>query len=177
MAGMTEADLVNVRAVLEQYGQATVALMREKLTEVRQRRSADGRLLSLRTNAVATGNLERSLVYAVEWAGRNFEIEFGMADYGKFVDKGRGPGKMPPIDAIKGPGKMPPIDAIKEWARVRGLPERIAFPVARRIGREGTAARPFFGSSVDEGIEGLVRDIQEAYARDAQAFLDRQTGG
>lgn len=163
MATMTESDLVNVRTVLEAYGQSTVALMREALTETRQRRRGNGQLRALRTNAVATGELERSLAYQVTWNGSSFEVDFTMVDYGVYVDRGRRPGKQPPI----GP--------IKEWARVRGLPESIAFPVARTIGREGIAARPFFGSSVDEGTDQLVQRLAEAYALDVEAWLARQT--
>jgi len=51
---------------------------------------------------------------------------FNDTEYASYADKGRRP------------GRMPPVDAIKAWCRVKGIPENAAYPIALKIAREGT---------------------------------------
>lgn len=162
--GMGPDDFPETLALLESYGQSTVLEMREKLEQPRQRRTGGGRLRSLRTNAVATGNLVRSIHFKVEWSGKAYGIEFEMADYGVYVDGGRRP------------GGFPPLERIREWCRVKGIPVRAAYPIARRIAEEGIAARPFFGSTVEAGLEDFLLRLSESVAADTQSWLDRRLG-
>lgn len=81
----------------------------------------------------ATGTLLNSIGYEVrESAPGVSELAIFMADYGIYVDKGRKP------------GKMPPVSAIREWCKVKGIPEKAAFPIARNIGRFGIPATNFY---------------------------------
>lgn len=66
--------------------------------------------------------------------------------YGLFVERGRRPGKFPPISAIQG------------WARRHGIPP---FLVARAIARRGTRPQPFVQPSLDKN---RVR-IDQLFAR------------
>ena len=50
--------------------------------------------------------------------------------YSLFVERGRGP------------GKQPPVDAIRRWTVHKGIDPAAAYPIARAIGRRGT--RPTF---------------------------------
>jgi len=52
-------------------------------------------------------------------------------DYTIFVDKGRSP------------GKQPPLLAIQQWCTRKSIDTRFAFPIARKIGREGLPATNF----------------------------------
>lgn len=156
---MTAADLIETRRVLERFGEEAAFQMRETLTETRQRRTGDGRLRSLRGDTVATGSLLRSVRWEIVTDGRTLELEFPLADHWEFVEYGRRPGRMPPI----GP--------IRDWLRVRGLPESMAFPVARRIGRDGIAARPFVRPAVTDRLEQLALDLADAYASDLARYI------
>lgn len=157
---MTSKDFPNVLAVLEAYGSSTVQLMKDTLSEVKQTRSGNGAFRSLRSNAIATGNLRNSITFDVVWKdGVSSTIEFTMDAYGKFVDSGRRP------------GKQPPLDVIKEWTRIKGLPEGIAYPIARKIGQEGIAARPFIQVSIDKGREAMIEELSVAYSIDISNLI------
>lgn len=79
-------------------------------------------------------------------------------DYAAFIEYGTGPlGRQP--NALSGPlpegyvhgsgGKMPPLKLILEWVKRKGItfgsmtPEQTAFLIARKIGRDGIAPKPF----------------------------------
>ena len=54
-----------------------------------------------------------------------YSLSFSYLFYGKFVDKGRNP------------GKMPPLDDIRDWCRIKGIPQQYAYPIAKKIGEKG----------------------------------------
>lgn len=60
-------------------------------------------------------------------------------NYAGFVHNGRMPGKVDP-------------EAIEDWAKVKGLPEGAAYPIARKIAREGTEGEPWISDYI-EGAE------------------------
>jgi len=62
--------------------------------------------------------------------------------YGLWVERGRRPGKAPPIEAIAG------------WARRHGVNP---FVVARAIARRGTRAQPFVEPSLQRNLPALRR--------------------
>lgn len=57
-----------------------------------------------------------------------------------------------PANYGRGPGKMPPIDAIQAWARRHGLGDdrSTAFLIARAIGRSGTRGLHFWEDAEKE---------------------------
>lgn len=84
----------------------------------------------------ASGNLINSLNYKVTQVNDSFYIEIIAADYLKFVDKGRKPGKMPPIKAIKPWVEMKGIKIIGKNQKVL-TSESAAYLIARSIGEDG----------------------------------------
>ena len=58
--------------------------------------------------------------------GTSYTLKIVAEHYLKYVDEGR-----------KAGGKAPPIAPIKEWAKLKGLPEGLAFPIAKNIGKNG----------------------------------------
>lgn len=111
----------------------------------------------------ATGNLIRSLRYEIIWDGTVLDIQFSMADYGQFVESGRKPNS-----------KQPPISAITPWLAVKGIPQQFAFPIARKIGKDGIKPVPFFGSTLEASQKQLAQDLQSAYATDLSRWLAKQ---
>lgn len=56
--------------------------------------------------------------------------------YSLFVERGRGP------------GGMPPVSAIRRWTILKGIDPGAAYPIARKIGREGTRPTYFMSRAV-----------------------------
>jgi len=65
--------------------------------------------------------------------------------------------------------RMPPPDALKPWLRRKGLPESMAFPLARAIARRGIQARPAFQNALAQKGAAHVR----LQARELQAAAVR----
>lgn len=80
------------------------------------------------------------------------------AKYGEFVDKGRRP------------GKMPPLKTIQDWCMVKGIPEKMAFPIALKIKREGTKGANF-SDTITESIKELTELIAKELAKDTMVIL------
>lgn len=77
---------------------------------------------------VASGDLIKSLDTRVfkTGFGTSYTLKIIAEEYLKYVDEGRRAGS-----------KAPPIQPIKEWARLKGLDEGLAFPIAKSIGEKG----------------------------------------
>lgn len=89
---------------------------------------------------VASGQLRGSIKVTQQRAGggrftRGFTV---VADvpYSLWVERGRGP------------GRMPPVDAIRRWTVHKGIDPSAAFPIARKIGRVGTKPTYFMSRAV-----------------------------
>lgn len=97
----------------------------------------DMKALIKMNGSYASGNLYRSVrSFAKKRAGGTYELIIDYVYYGLFVDKGRNP------------GKQPPLDDIREWCRLKGIPEEAAYPIARKIGKKGYKGKPFTGKAV-----------------------------
>ena len=74
----------------------------------------------------ATGSLINSN-RATVLAGNTYVIAEGRAaEHWKYAGNGRGP------------GKMPPTRALHPWLRAKGIDIRAAFPIARKMAKEGS---------------------------------------
>jgi hypothetical protein len=142
-----EADLIETRKVLQGWGDNVLNSMR-------------GILVS--NGKSASGNLINSLSYQITFNGDNLDIEFQMPQYGEFVDAGRRP------------GKQPPLSSISQWAQIRGIPQKAVFPIARKIGREGIKPTPFFQTSIDNNIDLLVSQLEDAMVKDIDGYIQKQ---
>lgn len=141
---MTELDLVNTRRVLEAFGEETVESMRNIL---------------ISNGKDASGELIRSLSYQITYEESDIDIEFSMVDYGQFVDKGRKP------------GKQPPISSISKWLAIKGIPQKFAFPIARKIGLKGIEPTPFFDSTISDKTRELISSLEIAYSKDIEVWI------
>lgn len=92
-------------------------------------------------NINATGDLSKSAVnWDIKYENDVFRVVFNLEHYWYYVENGRRP------------GKMPPIDVIKDWIQVKRMVPRplhdkipstdqLAFMIARKIGRDGIPGR------------------------------------
>ena len=98
----------------------------DKLNEIGEEIVKDMANIITKKNAIASGNLLRSLSYDVEFSkDGKWELIIEYADYGYFVDKGRNPGKFPP-----GP-------AIKNWMSRKGIPAEAFWAIMTKIKKAG----------------------------------------
>ena len=75
------------------------------------------------------------------------------ADHALYVEKGRRP------------GKRPPMSAIQRWMAAKGIPSRAAFPIARAIGKRGIKGRPcFLKADVQQHIKRILKDELVAWS-------------
>lgn len=85
----------------------------------------------------ATGNLADTQSVEIDYSNNTWTITLKMADYWKYLEYGRRP------------GKMPPVDKILEWINVRKilprnnkkLPQKsLAFAISKSIAKKGIPA-------------------------------------
>lgn len=134
----------NARKLIEQWGQDLVADVLAALES---------------HDKVATGRLYLSVRHEVVEALDELRVLVYEEDYGKHVDSGRAP------------GGMPPLDRIREWCRVRGIPARAAWPIARRIARIGTQPTNYFRAPLSVRLALLREELPPALAEDMRGRL------
>lgn len=89
-----------------------------------------------------TGRLGGSITHSIAGGGANLTGRVAPSvAYGLFVEKGRRP------------GRMPPVDTVASWARRHGINP---FVLARAIGRRGTKARPFMEPAYGQNVGKII---------------------
>lgn len=112
-------------------------------------------------NKVASGKLLRSLDYEVVEVLGNLIIRVSSEDYLDFVDKGRKPGKRPPIGPIK---KW--IDNRKISPKNKQTKDQLAFAIAKSIGKKGIKPTNVIEKSINQLIQNKTKLLTEAAAND-----------
>ncbi len=95
-------------------------------------------------------DIYKKLKLVVKPKGSGVEVTNNLPDYAIFVDKGRRP------------GKQPPLKNIREWCRRKGINQDAAFPIARAIGKRGIKATNFMEPYRD--FKRLILGLQETVA-------------
>lgn len=83
---MEDIKWTHLQEVLDRYGQYFIEAVKRKM---------------LQNGSNATGNLVNSFAYRTFIEDGHYGVEVEMEDYWKYVDEGRRPGKMPPVEKIK----------------------------------------------------------------------------
>lgn len=120
-------------------------------------------------NKIATGILYDSISYEVDPKGG---VIFYYEDYGEYVESGRKKGIMPPV----GP--------LIQWAKVKGLEqfrdkkgrfisnEQRGWAIAMGIKKNGIKAFPFYQDAIDQSINDLTYQLEEAVAQSIEADIE-----
>jgi len=104
---------------------------------------------------VDTGRLRASITMEIDkgvipqWANIGPSVK-----YGKFVEFGRSPGRMPPPAAL-----IP-------WMKRHGMPASAAFVLARAIAKRGIKPKPF----MQDGYKAAGRAIDRIWGRTSRAI-------
>lgn len=89
-------------------------------------------------NKLATGELIRSIDYALGEDKGKYFIELIAAEHFEYVEFGRRP------------GTWAPIAPLKKWVVLKGMPESAAYAVRNKIYKRGINAFPFLEISIKE---------------------------
>ena len=97
----------------------------------------------------ATGNLINSIRGYVEYKGTILSVVIDVADYWRYVEYGRKPGKFPPIDKIRQWTKVKPV--LPRPGKNGKLPteNQLAFLIARKIAKKGIPATHSLSKTVN----------------------------
>lgn len=103
-----------------------------------------------------THNLQRTITHEVTTQGTNVIGRAGTnSNYGKIVEDGRTPGRMPPPGALLG------------WMRRHGIDARYEFVVARSINRR-KRPRPYLKPALAKNRAAITREMDQVLRRVAQ---------
>jgi len=121
---------------------------------------------------IATGTLANSISYVINI--QTGAIEFLYEDYGNNVESGRRVG-----------GRMPPLAAIEKWAKTKGLSQARnkkgqfasnkarAWAIATAIHRDGIPKFPFFQMAIDQAIQQLYPELENAAVKDMENMFNQ----
>ena len=145
----------NLRAVLEEYGEAVAQRYKDNL--VRDKRPASGRL----TDSISTH---------VKVDGGDYVVQMDLEEYWKWLESGTG-GRSPAAKIHNPNRKFPPVSALLQWVRVKpGLPrpselteEQFARKIAGKIYWYGTEGKP--------SLEDAKRDVTAEWRTRIEAAL------
>lgn len=145
-----EISLIEVGRVLSEYAKRFEELIKRKIQE---------------EDLIATGNLLASIYTEVILDGVVYKVILNSLDYIKYLEHGTRP-------------HFPPEEPIIKWIRARKLPTRetcggnlpsekqLSFLVRRKIGLEGTEAKPIIATTTKELNEQYIPRIVEALKTD-----------
>ncbi len=103
----------------------------------------------LNKDAKASSTLINSLDFELSFAVNQIVLSITAEDYFRYIDEGRKP------------GKTPPVSKIIEWTKYKNIDSKLAFPIARKIGKFGIQPRNILLEIIKEQelkIEGKLSD-------------------
>lgn len=166
----------NTEAYLNAFAQR---VLQQAQLELGAYRTEDGK----RKRIDSTGTLRNSLPgsYSIKVMPNSMSLKFfeendAWQTYGYVVDKGRNPGKMPPVDAIKKWIRQKPLRLrdLKTGSFVKMTDKKVdsvAFAIATKMKKEGTKPTYFFTTPFRLAFETLPEELGQAYALDVADFL------
>ena len=129
----------------------------------------------LEAEQMNNGELYRTISYSVSTVSSGWVISVSLADYWKYVEYGRRPGKMPPVSAIENWIKVkqiiPHSMTLKSGKTVIPTIPQLSFLIARSIGRRGIAPKPLFKNSFEAAKQQFIQVIKDAITQDIKENL------
>lgn len=121
----------------------------------------------------ATGNLQNFQTH-ITLNDTTLSVSFELEDYWKYVEYGRGPGRMPPIDKIESWIRVKPIVPDPVSGKIPDT-RQLAYLIARKIGREGTPAqKPLTNTLYSEEVNILINAIKHNIVEQVTKYLNEE---
>ena len=133
--------------------------------------------LKRRKKNTKEAKLSNSLGYNLKvYKSGGLELGFEAADYFKYVEEGRKPGKMPPVSAIAKWIRIKPIKLRdSKTGRFKAKTDTninsAAFGIAKHIGAYGVEPTWFFRDAFKMHYKRINKDLIKAYAKDVAKFM------
>ena len=113
----------------------------------------------------ATGNLSNSIETHFDIEGETYSVIIELADYWKYVEDGRGPGKFPPPDQIKDWIRFKRIVPSAQSSRKVPSTEQLAYLIGRKIATQGTKATHFLSETLESPeVLQMLEEIEDLIA-------------
>ena len=129
----------------------------------------------LEAEKMNNGELYKKISYSVSTGTGGWVISVSLADYWKYVEYGRRPGKMPPVSAIENwinvKQIVPHSMTLKSGKTVIPTIPQLSFLIARSIGRRGIAPKPLFKNSFEAAKQQFIQVIKDAITQDIKESL------
>ena len=129
----------------------------------------------LEAEKMNNGELYRNIKYSVSTGTGGWVISVSLADYWKYIEYGRRPGKMPPLEVIEKWIDVKEIKphsmTLKSGKTVIPTPPKLPFLIARSIGRRGIAPKPLFQKSFEVAKQQFMQVIKDAITQDIKENL------
>lgn len=121
----------------------------------------------------ASGLLGDTMKPIVTINGDSFKVEIELQSYWDYVEKGRRPGKFPPVNRIR---EWISVKPVRPYPDSRGkLPtvDQLTYLIGRKIAREGIAPKPFFQPAKEETERYFSEALALAIDEDVSAFIEK----
>lgn len=156
--------------------------LKDELNAFRKRVIQQAKSNLTKTGKNTSKRLYNSLDSDLKVSQSSFQLDFMMAKYGEFVDKGVSGVKNKYDTPYSYKSKMPPPSKLDKWIVRRGLAPRdnkgkllnrksLQFVIARSIYRKGFKPSLFFTKPFENEYKKLSTDLIEAYGLDMEQFL------
>lgn len=132
--------------------------------------------LLIRDNKKASGNLISSLKpVSIEFTNNKYQCSIHIADYWKYVEYGRRPGKFPPINKILNWIKVKPVIPRPMNGLKPPTEPQLAFLISRKIARDGIKAGNQFTEALNLTWTKWEQTISDAISEDLNQAIDLVT--
>lgn len=151
---MTANDFKHTMKVLNDFGNFIITNYKRQLED----------------EEISNGELYKTISYNVSTTTGGWLISVSLANYWKYVEYGRRPGKMPPLSAIENwinvKQIIPHSITLKSGKTVVPTIPQLSFLIARKIGRDGIQPRPLFKNSFEAAKKQFIELIKDAIEQD-----------
>lgn len=124
----------------------------------------------IETGSVASSTLVNSVTTSVKVGTNRISVVMELADYWKWVEDGRKPGKFPPVDNIINWIQVKPIIPqpyqIPSGREVTPTEKQLAYLIGRKIANEGIEGKHQLSETNDALFEQFRERITEALIQD-----------
>ena len=156
---MTASDFKHTMKALNDFGKVII----------------DNYKSQLEAEQMNNGELYRNIKYSVSTGTGGWAVTISLAAYWKYLEYGRRPGKMPPLEVIEKWIDVKEIKphsmTLKSGKTVIPTPPQLPFLIARSIGRRGIAPKPLFQKSFEAAKQQFMQVIKDAITQDIKENL------
>ena len=158
MAQDTLISFENLERVLNEYGKEVRNLYQLNLVH---------------SDRIASGELLNSCEFELQVNGSTYSVVLSMADYWKYIENGRNPGKFPPTNKILEWIMVKPVIPRPDQNGKLPTPKQLAYLIGRKIANEGYEGSHDLQRANDTILEKYQNKIVAALSQDLGGYLQK----